>query len=466
MYVCIEITFTDITFPSYVAIDKIHKGGHKIKDTKVAVRYAKPPTSRQRDQAVFTGTGESGASASTTSKHTSAMKVAAQQEPLTRQTKQKSSTSSQSSAMDYGEQLASYPGTAATQPQTELQQSSNQLSALPATPHVTGTPEHAQVSPSLSDVGSTTGCADLQRFANMSIFEAAMLPPSEQPVTVQEVERGQSVSGSLDVSVADASEPMNVVQAATTLPPTAMSVDVTKLGSSNTASQQTILIKQQHSVHPAPQHSTHVGPPHFERTGLEHSTDTISQRSSCFGPQHGASVGVQHGAEMGLQHPGIKQSNDQESSIGNSSLPPMGCSPNNTGGSSQPIPHVVEGDGSESAPTQDWPSFPEDEQPSPTTPQSVSQADQGVTMVQVEGVAGLNSKHLEVAFDNEDEGGGEIDDIVLNGDIAIITFKDVNGEGMLPFCSPHGVHVQSLFIIHYVYILQLLHKWHPKLFGR
>ena len=182
-------------------------------------------------------------------------------------------------------------------------------------------------------------------------------------------------------------------------------------------------------------------------TGLEHSTDTTPQRSSHFGPQHSASVRVQHGAEMGLQHLGIKQSNDQESSIGNSSLPPMGCSPNNTGGSSQPIPHIAEGDVSESIPLQEWPLFPEYEQPSPTTPQSVSQADQGGAMVQVEGVAGLSSKHLEVAFDNEDEGGGKIDDIALNGDIAIITFQDVNGEGMLPFCSSHGVHVQSLFIL-------------------
>ena len=94
-------------------------------------------------------------------------------------------------------------------------------------------------------------------------------------------------------------------------------------------------------------------------------------------------------------------------------------------------------------------------------------ADQRVAMVQVEGVAGLNIKHLEVAFDNEDEGGGKVYDIALNGDRAIITFQDVNGEGMLPFCSSHGVHVYIVTIHYtYVYILQLLHKWHPKLFGR
>ena len=70
----------------------------------------------------------------------------------------------------------------------------------------------------------------------------------------------------------------------------------------------------------------------------------------------------------------------------------------------------------------------------PTTAPPVSQAlsisDQKSTVVQVEGVAGLNSKYLRVAFDNEELGGGKIDDIVLNGDIALISFKDVKGRCM------------------------------------
>ena len=98
---------------------------------------------------------------------------------------------------------------------------------------------------------------------------------------------------------------------------------------------------------------------------------------------------------------------------------------------------------SEKVPPQEWPSFSsESEQPLPTTAQPVIQAsslsDQKSAIVQVKGVGGLNSKYLRVAFDNEEQGGGEIDDIVLNGDIALITFRDVKGRCMRSVS--HSVH--------------------------
>ena len=62
-------------------------------------------------------------------------------------------------------------------------------------------------------------------------------------------------------------------------------------------------------------------------------------------------------------------------------------------------------------------------------------------MVQVEGVTGLTTEYLRVAIDNEDQGGGEIDDIVLNGDVALITFKDVKGKCLhsVPHIVLHNV---------------------------
>ena len=113
------------------------------------------------------------------------------------------------------------------------------------------------------------------------------------------------------------------------------------------------------------------------------------------------------------------------------------------------MPHSGTSDGEVSAsiPPQKSPSFPlESDQPLPTTAPPVSQvssiSDQNSAMVQVEGVTGLNSKYLRVAFDNEDQGGGEIDDIVLNGDVALITFKDIIGKYMHSVADIHSVHMQ------------------------
>ena len=53
--------------------------------------------------------------------------------------------------------------------------------------------------------------------------------------------------------------------------------------------------------------------------------------------------------------------------------------------------------------------------------------------VQVEGVdETCDKKDLELAFDNEDKGGGAIEEhgIVLKGSTAYITFKDPTGENM------------------------------------
>ena len=52
--------------------------------------------------------------------------------------------------------------------------------------------------------------------------------------------------------------------------------------------------------------------------------------------------------------------------------------------------------------------------------------------VQVEGVDETCDKDLVLAFNNEDKGGGEIEEhgIVLKGSTAYITFKDPTGENM------------------------------------
>ena len=483
-------------FLLYAALDKLFQGVHKIKEKRVSVRNAKPPTDKQKAQAVLISTGEEAASTLTAQRHVSAKKVAAQQEPLEQHTKPTSSTLSLSSVISNSKQLASHSSftTVATQSQPALQQSSGQVSTLPTSPHVDSTVEHTQGAPSLPEMVSATGNVDPAIFANMNIFEAAKLPPPGQPVTLQKVERVHSfpvmsVSGSLDVSAA-VSQPMEGVQPATTLPhlgssevtipqqPSSqppsqqwsslhkertfrhMQEDIVQQQESQAAeqhgrhagslyaeyagTQQSALITQQHSVHPVPPDSTHLGPFSSGHTGLGRSTHTRPQHSSYHGQLHSGSFGVQHGGPKGQQHLGVMQSDDQKASIGKSSLIPTGYSPVNAG---EPMPHTsTTGEVSESVPPQEWPSFPpENDQPLPTTAPPVTQAlsisDQNSAMVQVEGVSGLNSKYLRVAFDNEDQGGGEIDDIVLNGDVALITFKDVIGKCMHSVPHMHSVHM-------------------------
>ena len=486
-------------------LDKLFKGVHKIKGKNVSVRYAKPPTDKQKAQAVLTSTGEEAASTLTAQRHVSAKKVAAQQEPLEQHMKPTSSTLSPLSEINKSEQLASNSSftTVATQSQPALQQSSGQVSTLPTSPHVDSTVEHTQGIPPLPDMASATGYVDPVIFANMNIFEAAKLPPPRQPVTLQEAGRVHSfpvmsVPGSLDVPAA-VSQPMKGVQPATTLPPPLMSMDLAQVGSSEVTipqqpfsqppsqqwpslheertsrqmpedivqqqesqaavqhgrhaaplyaeyagTQQRALITQQHSVHPVPPDRTHLGPFSSGHTGLGCSTHTRPQHSSYHGQLHSGSFGVQLGGPTGQQHLGVMQSDDQKASIGKSSLIPTGYSPVNTG---EPMPHTgTSGEVSESVPPQEWPSFPpENDQPLPTTAPPLTQAlsisDQNSAMVQVEGVSGLNSKYLRVAFDNEDQGGGEIDDIVLNGDVALITFKDVIGKCMHSVPHIHSVHM-------------------------
>ena len=467
-------------------LDKLFKGVHKIKGKNVSVRYAKPPTDKQKAQAVLTSTGEEAASTLTAQRHVSAKKVAAQQEPLEQHMKPTSSTLSPSSEINNSEQLASNSSftTVATQSQPALQQSSGQVSTLPTSPHVDSTVEHTQGIPPLPDMASATGYIDPVTFANMNIFEAAKLL--------------MSVPGSLDVPAA-VSQPMKGVQPATTLPPPLMSMDLAQVGSSEVTipqqpfsqppsqqwpslheertsrqmpedivqqqesqaavqhgrpagplyaeyagTQQRALVTQQHSVHPVPPDSTHLGPFSSGHTGLGRSTHTRPQHSSYHGQLHSGSFGMQHGAPIEQRHMGVMQSDDQEASIGKSSHVPTGYSPVNAG---EPMPHTgTSGEVSESVPPQEWPSFPpENDQPLPTTAPPLTQAlsisDQNSAMVQVEGVSGLNSKYLRVAFDNEDQGGGEIDDIVLNGDVALITFKDVIGKCMHSVPHIHSVHM-------------------------
>ena len=93
-------------------------------------------------------------------------------------------------------------------------------------------------------------------------------------------------------------------------------------------------------------------------------------------------------------------------------------------------------------------------------------SDEGGAVVQVEGVVGLDNDYLELAFDDDDKGGGDIDEIDLKGKIALITFKDVKGW----LCILQSV---QLLVWHYSplnnnapsVILQLLRRWHPKAFG-
>ena len=157
---------------------------------------------------------------------------------------------------------------------------------------------------------------------------------------------------------------------------------------------------------------------------------------------------VSKAAPIEQRHLGFMQSDDQDSSIGKSSHTPTGYSSVSAGDTIQSMPHTGAGNGEviESVPLQEWPSVSEEsKQLLPTTAPPVSQAssmlDKNSAMVQVEGVSGLNSKYLSIAFDNEDQGGGEIDDIVLNGDVALITFKDVIGKCMHFVPHIHSVHM-------------------------
>ena len=51
------------------------------------------------------------------------------------------------------------------------------------------------------------------------------------------------------------------------------------------------------------------------------------------------------------------------------------------------------------------------------------------TVVHVEGVDGLTELHLEVAFDDGEQ-GGEIEEIVWKDDVALVTFKNAKGVCM------------------------------------
>ena len=61
----------------------------------------------------------------------------------------------------------------------------------------------------------------------------------------------------------------------------------------------------------------------------------------------------------------------------------------------------------------------------------LSPYDEGGVVVQVEGVMGLPRGSFDVAFHNQEKGGGEIDDIQLKGDIALISFKTRESECFL-----------------------------------
>ena len=130
---------------------------------------------------------------------------------------------------------------------------------------------------------------------------------------------------------------------------------------------------------------------------------------------------------------GILQSDGQVAIIGNSALTPLGFSSDSMASSGQPHLTNVEGGVNENIP-QDWPSFSSDhesEEMSPTSTKQLrhpsSSSDKGGAVVQVEGVRGLNRDHLDMRFDDEDKGGGEIDEIELKEDVALITFKDAKG---------------------------------------
>ena len=282
----------------YAALDKLFKGVHKIKGKSVSVRYAKPPTDKQKAQAVLTSTGEGAASTLTAQRHVSAKKVAAQQGPLEQHTKPTSSMLSPSSVINNSEQLASNSSftSAATQSQPALQQSSGQVSTLPTSPHVDSTVEHTQGVPSLPDMASATAYVDPAIFANMNIFEAAKLPPPGQPVTLQEVGRVHSfpvmgVSDSLDVSAA-VSQPMKGVQPAPTLPPPLMSMDLAQVGSSE------VTIPQQPSSKPPSQQWSSL---HEERTSLHMPENIVPQQDSQAAVQHGRHAGPLYAEYAGSQ---------------------------------------------------------------------------------------------------------------------------------------------------------------------
>ena len=132
---------------------------------------------------------------------------------------------------------------------------------------------------------------------------------------------------------------------------------------------------------------------------------------------------------------GVLQSGSQ-GELGKSSSAPMGFSPSSTGNQrelSLPIEESVK----LNAP-HEWPSFStesEDTVPAAAQAQLSGQhslpSNEGGVVVQVEGVTGLTSDSLDLAFDDEDKGGGEIDDIQWKGDIALISFKEKRSECFL-----------------------------------
>ena len=112
---------------------------------------------------------------------------------------------------------------------------------------------------------------------------------------------------------------------------------------------------------------------------------------------------------------------------------PLGFSPDSIASNGQPHLTNVEQGVNENIP-QDWPSFCSDHESEEMSPASAkplrhpsSSSDKGGAVVQVEGVRGLNRDHLDLGFDDEDKGGGEIDGIELKEDVALVTFKDAKG---------------------------------------
>ena len=133
-------------------------------------------------------------------------------------------------------------------------------------------------------------------------------------------------------------------------------------------------------------------------------------------PQYGISTRLQQVGYSRLQ-PGDPAGSQL------SGLDPRHCT-GNSGQSTLPIE-----EGFSPKLPQEWPTFasePEGPLPAATQPHSPP-PDVGGAVVQVEGVEGLDKDFLELSFDDDDKGGGDIDEIDVKGSIALITFKDVKG---------------------------------------
>ena len=386
----------------------------------VSVRRAKPPTDKQRAQAVHIIEGQSADPTWTISQHIPSTKVPAQQQPLKQSTKPALSMSSHSATMHGSEHLAS-PGSnsGTTVPsQSALQQSSAQAAPLLSSPQIDSTPEHTQTSFPLLG----TGRIDPSIYANMNTFEAAQLPP-QFSVALPQVGPVQSSSlsrpSSLDVSTADARLPvqMNIVQSSTTLPPSHPMVDRSQIGSQGRNTRITAT-QLSFSQPPSGKWPTVHDEDHSSQSGyMAFQSSTAQQPGSQTIPQYGISTGPQQGGYSGLK-PG-DLAGTQLSGLHNREC---------TGNSGQSTLAIEEGFNSNL--TQEWPTFaPEPEGPLPAATQPHSPpSDVGGAVVQVEGVEGLTKDYLELGFDDDDKGGGEIDEIDLKGNIALITFKDVKGE--------------------------------------